>query len=269
MAQMLKHYGLCENCDRDATCTLRRSARLAIIECEEFAATQPRASRTSKARRTMSLDQYEQYMSIPFKVRSMEEFRSLTVPAGIRSQAHGITVFVCANCARPGRNMASDGRPRPVVPDFEWPFPVQQIIIPCAGRLQPEHVLKAFGSGVSLVLVIACAEDNCHYLEGSKRCARRVDYVRSILEEIGLDGERLMLFHLPGSAVEDMALAAGKPAPANAMGVSDAQVSAIRDEVQRALMVLPQNPIPDFPKGAVTGDFNHEELDISEDNNNE
>ena len=57
--------------------------------------------------------------------------------------------------------------------------------------------------------MVACQEDDCHYLEGSKRCARRADFIRSILEEIGLDGERLMLFHLPGTAAQDMALASG------------------------------------------------------------
>jgi F420-non-reducing hydrogenase iron-sulfur subunit len=199
----------------------------------------------------------------------MEEFPSSANPFSIRSQARKLTVFVCANCARPARDMASDGRPRPVVPHFDWPFPVQQIIVPCTGRLQPEQVLKAFSSGASMVCVIACAEHNCHYLEGSKRCARRVDYVRSILKEVGLDGEHLMLFHLPGSAAEDMALAAGKPAPANTGGVSEARVSAIRDEVLRALLLLPQNPIPEFPKTLVPIDSCQEDVDSGEDDSNE
>jgi hypothetical protein len=36
MANATKYYGLCENCDHDATCTLRRSTQLKIIQCEEF-----------------------------------------------------------------------------------------------------------------------------------------------------------------------------------------------------------------------------------------
>jgi F420-non-reducing hydrogenase iron-sulfur subunit len=268
MAQMHKHYGLCENCDHDATCTLKRSALLAIIECEEFAATQPRVLRTNWTRDAkMSLDRFEQPMSL--KVRSMEESPFSVNPVGIHSKAHSLTVFVCANCARPAQDMASDGRPRPVVPNFDWPFPVQQIIVPCTGRLQPEHVLKAFSSGASMVCVIACAEHNCHYLEGSKRCARRIDYVRSILEEIGLERERLMLLHLPGSAAEDMALTARKPAPANMSGVSEARASAIRDEVLRALQLLSQNPIPEFTQILARGDSSQENVDISEDDNDE
>jgi len=63
--------------------------------------------------------------------------------------------------------------------------------------LQPEHVLKAFESGARLVCAVACSEDNCHHLEGSKRCARRVDYVKGILDEIGWAPTADAL-HLPG-----------------------------------------------------------------------
>ena len=152
-----------------------------------------------------------------------------------------VTIFVCANCARPAQAPTSAGRPRPTVPDFSWPWPVREILVPCTGRLQPEHILKAFESGAGLVCAVACQEDNCHHLEGSKRCARRVDYLRSILREIGLSGERLMLFNLPGTAAEDMALAAGRPA--RTREDLDAQISAVRDGVMRALEALPPNPL--------------------------
>jgi hypothetical protein len=36
MADMPKYTGLCETCEHDATCMLRRSSELAIIQCEEF-----------------------------------------------------------------------------------------------------------------------------------------------------------------------------------------------------------------------------------------
>lgn len=152
-----------------------------------------------------------------------------------------VTIFLCANCARPAGAPTSAGRGRPVTPDFGWPWPVREILVPCTGRLQPEHVLKAFESGADLVCAVGCREDNCHYLEGSKRCARRVDYLRSVLRDIGLSGERLMFFTLPGTAAEDMALAAGRPA--RTCIDLDAQLAAVRDRVMRALEDLPPNPL--------------------------
>ncbi len=152
-----------------------------------------------------------------------------------------VTVFLCANCARPAQAPTSAGRPQPTVPDFGWPWQVREILVPCTGRLQPEHILKAFESGSDLVCAVACREDNCHYLEGSKRCARRVGYLRSILQEVGLSGDRLMHFTLPGTAAEDMALAAGRPA--RTCADLDAQLAAVRDRVMQALEGLPPNPL--------------------------
>lgn len=183
----------------------------------------------------------------------------------LASTPGAVTVFICANCARPGQAPTSAGRPRPAVPEFGWPWPVREILVACTGRLQPEHVLKAFESGSDMVAMVACEEDNCHYLEGSKRCARRADYLRSILTAIGLGGERLMLFHLPGTAAEDMALAAGRPAPAFD---SEARAAAICDQVVSALAALPPNPLHRDP-AAVHGEEIGQELDISYDDNEE
>jgi coenzyme F420-reducing hydrogenase delta subunit len=180
---------------------------------------------------------------------------------------HTITVFLCANCARPGRAHTSAGRPRPVVPDFGWPWPVRETLVSCTGRLQPEHVLKAFESGSDAVCLVACQQDDCHYLEGSKRCARRAAYIRSILDEIGLGGERLMLFHLPGTAAEDMALAAGRTVPEFATEAVDAQAAEIRDQVIQTLRTLPSNPLE--AAAAAAAKDSHQEVDISNDDNEE
>lgn len=153
-----------------------------------------------------------------------------------------VAMFVCANCARPGRELTSAGRQRPEVPDFGLPGRVQPIIIPCAGRLQPEHVLKALESGVDVVSVVACEDSNCHYAEGSRRCALRVDFIRSLLEEIGLGEGRLLLSHLPGSAAEDMAMASGSAAAAPAPELLQSRIAAIRDQVMEALRLCPANP---------------------------
>ena len=172
-----------------------------------------------------------------------------------------ITIFLCANCARPARAATSSGWCLPPdAPDFGWPWPVRQTLVSCTGRLQPEHVLKAFESGSEAVCMVACEQDDCHYLEGSKRCARRAALLRSILDEIGLGGERLMFFHLPGTAAEDMALASGRTVEALGATVLDAQVAAIRDRVVETLRSLPSNPLRKHR------DF-HQEVEFSNDDN--
>jgi coenzyme F420-reducing hydrogenase delta subunit len=177
-----------------------------------------------------------------------------------------VTVFVCANCARPGQAPTSAGRGRPTVPDFHWPFSVREVLLPCTGRLQPEHVLKAFETGSDVVCAVGCQEDNCHHLEGSKRCSRRVDHVRSILQEIGLGSERLMFFTLPGTAAEDLALGAGIPAPAGPSPSPDALIATIREQVVATIKSLPPNSLHQAPAGEAAND-SLQEVDISDENN--
>jgi hypothetical protein len=109
--------------------------------------------------------------------------------------------------------------------------------------LQPEHILRAFETGSRVVSVIACQEGNCHYAEGSRRCSLRVDSIRSILKEIGLGEDRLLLSYLPGSASEDLAVAASGQPTANGSEAYDAQVAAVRAQVMEALQNLPPNPL--------------------------
>jgi len=162
-----------------------------------------------------------------------------------------ITMFLCANCAQPGRQPASgNAAARSAALDFRWPVEVQQILVPCTGRLQPEHVLKAFESGASIVSVVGCREEHCSFLEGSKRCIRRVDFIRSILMEIGLGAERLMLFHLPGSAGATVAFPAGdlkadsSESSAEALDTQlTAQLTDIRDQVMKAFHGSRSSPL--------------------------
>jgi coenzyme F420-reducing hydrogenase delta subunit len=154
-----------------------------------------------------------------------------------------IVVFVCENSARPGRTPTSGKRFRPETPNFGWPFPVQEVVVPCAGRLQPEHFLKAFEGGAHAIAVVSCEEGNCHHHEGNKRCRRRIEAVSSMLEEVGLGKGRLMLFHLPGSAVQDMDLGARASAPASVDATLAQKVAAVRDEFVARVATLAPTPL--------------------------
>lgn len=123
-----------------------------------------------------------------------------------------VAAFVCANCARGGLSPAQR-RKTPVLPTLPWKVSVKEVLVPCAGRVQPEHILKAFEAGADVVCVLGCKQGNCHYAEGSLRCQRRIEYVARLLDDLGLDGQRAMMFYLPGSAREDMNAALGANPP--------------------------------------------------------
>ena len=57
------------------------------------------------------------------------------------------------------------------------------------------HLLRAFEAGADAVLVLVCPETGCRFAEGSIRAKKRVDYVKTILDDIGMDGRRLNIFN--------------------------------------------------------------------------
>lgn len=65
--------------------------------------------------------------------------------------------------------------------------------LPCSGRIDPLHLMRALESGADKVYLITCPEGACHYREGNMRAGRRLAYAQSLIEEIGLERERLEL----------------------------------------------------------------------------
>jgi len=74
--------------------------------------------------------------------------------------------------------------------------------LPCSGRIDPLHLMRALESGADKVYLITCPIGACRYREGNTRAQKRIAYAQGLIEEIGLERERLEL----------IVAAAGKPA---------------------------------------------------------
>jgi coenzyme F420-reducing hydrogenase delta subunit/Fe-S-cluster-containing hydrogenase component 2 len=68
---------------------------------------------------------------------------------------------------------------------------VEFIGLPCAGKLDPDFLLKALSRGAEGVLVLACPEEKCRSNHGNTYARRRLAEARDYLEEAGVDGRRL------------------------------------------------------------------------------
>ncbi len=68
--------------------------------------------------------------------------------------------------------------------------------LPCSGRIEPLHLLRALESGADKVYLITCPEGACRYREGNFRARKRLAFAQGLIEEIGLERERLELIHL-------------------------------------------------------------------------
>jgi coenzyme F420-reducing hydrogenase delta subunit len=53
--------------------------------------------------------------------------------------------------------------------------------------------MRALESGADKVYVVTCPEGACRYREGNVRAKKRIAYTQGLIEEIGLERERLEL----------------------------------------------------------------------------
>jgi len=72
---------------------------------------------------------------------------------------------------------------------------VRIVQVPCTGRVDGIHLLKAFEDGADAVFVLGCLEKNCYYDTGSIEGRKRVNYVKQMLNEVGIEKERLEMFN--------------------------------------------------------------------------
>jgi coenzyme F420-reducing hydrogenase delta subunit len=95
-----------------------------------------------------------------------------------------IVAFCCHFCAYTAADMAGSQR-------LCYPPNVKIIKVPCSGRVDAIHIMKAFQMGADGVYVAGCLEGDCHFKSGNIEASKRVAYIQKLLDDIGIGGERL------------------------------------------------------------------------------
>jgi coenzyme F420-reducing hydrogenase delta subunit len=94
-----------------------------------------------------------------------------------------INVFYCVNAFDQGVFSPHD---------LENTSFVKSVKIPCSSMIKDVFILKAFECGADGVVVIGCPSGKCKRIDGNIRVVKRVTWVQKLLDEIGLDGKRLV-----------------------------------------------------------------------------
>ena len=100
-----------------------------------------------------------------------------------------IIVFACHYCAYAAADLAGSMR-------LQYPTNIRMIKLPCTGKLEVIHVLKALEAGADGVYAAGCLEGQCHYLEGNLWARKRMGHVKTLLEEVGVDPQRVEMFNM-------------------------------------------------------------------------
>jgi len=97
-----------------------------------------------------------------------------------------IVGFLCNWCSYAGADLAGVSR-------IQYSPTLRIVRVMCSGRIEPAFILEAFRSGADGVLVAGCHPGDCHYLSGNYKAQRRVCMMKKLLEQFGLEPERLKL----------------------------------------------------------------------------
>ena len=79
---------------------------------------------------------------------------------------------------------------------LNYPANIKIIRIPCTGKVDAIHMLRAFEKGADGVYVVGCEEGTCQYTNGNFRARKRVEQVQQLLDTIGIGGERAQMYNL-------------------------------------------------------------------------
>jgi F420-non-reducing hydrogenase iron-sulfur subunit len=108
----------------------------------------------------------------------MKAERDVDGSGGVGPQPN-IHIF-CCQCAGGGAAL-----------DYAEPEDVDFQLVPCAGKIDPQRLLKSMEGGADGVVIVGCPPGECKMAEGNLRASRRSGYVRGILDEIGVGGDRI------------------------------------------------------------------------------
>ncbi|MGC8906455.1 MAG: hydrogenase iron-sulfur subunit [Desulfomonilaceae bacterium] len=100
-----------------------------------------------------------------------------------------IVAFCCHYCAYGAADLAGSMR-------LEYPPNIRIIRLPCTGKVTPILLLRAFEKGADGVYVAGCLEGDCHFIHGNLVAKPRVNYTKKLIQEVGLEPERLEMFNM-------------------------------------------------------------------------
>jgi F420-non-reducing hydrogenase iron-sulfur subunit len=80
-----------------------------------------------------------------------------------------------------------------------YPDTIRVIRVPCTGKVDILHILRAFEKGADGVYVAGCLEGDCRFENGNLRARVRVEQAKKILDTVGVGGDRVQMYNLSSS----------------------------------------------------------------------
>ncbi len=95
-----------------------------------------------------------------------------------------VLCFACQWCSYGAADLAGVSR-------IQYPPNIRILRVPCSGRVDVLHVVKAFKSGADGIIITGCHIGDCHYIDGNLKAKDRVEALKKSLGAFGVDPRRI------------------------------------------------------------------------------
>lgn len=109
-----------------------------------------------------------------------------------------VIAFLCNWGAYAGADLCGISR-------YQYPTNIRAIRVMCSTRVDPAIIIEMFVQGADGVLVGGCHLGNCHHISGNYQTERKIKLTKKLLEEAGLEFNRLRLEWISASEGERFA----------------------------------------------------------------
>ena len=97
-----------------------------------------------------------------------------------------IVGFLCNWCSYAGADLAGTSR-------IQYPPNIRIIKVMCSGSVDSVYIMRAFLEGADGVFIGGCHPGDCHYQDGNYKARRKAVLLKSILETLGLEKDRIWI----------------------------------------------------------------------------
>jgi heterodisulfide reductase subunit A len=116
----------------------------------------------------------------------------------VKSESPLIVAFLCNWCSYTCADLAGTSR-------IQYPTNIRVIRVMCAGRVDPSFVLEALERGADGVMVAGCRLGECHYIFANYNAKQRMEALKEVLADVGIDPGRLNVEWISASEGERFA----------------------------------------------------------------
>lgn len=107
----------------------------------------------------------------------------------LQSSRNSIIAYSCNQCGYNAADLAGTAK-------IYYSPAIKVIRVPCSGRVSVNQMLEPFDRGAIGVMIAACLEEQCHYIDGNLDAKGRLEFAKKALDLIGIGSKRLQLFNI-------------------------------------------------------------------------